>query len=568
MVSRIAKSLETNRSVMVQMPTGTGKTHIIAAVTKSFIDKGSYVWIIAHRRELVSQITDTVSRFVEGKERTNVDVYSVQWLTRHLNDVKTVPSLIVIDEAHHAIAKTYSSIIESFPKAKVMGLTATPCRLNGHPFTDLFDVLLQSHPINWFIAEGYLSLYDYMSVKPDNEDVRIINSLRKRGADGDFSMKEMSEKLDIRPSLERLCDTITRYAKGKKGIVYAIDIKHAEHIAELYRKNGIKAIAISSKTPDKDRNEILERFRNTQTGGNKPLKAGDIQVIVNVSLFDEGLDCPNVEFIQMARPTLSLSKYLQMVGRGLRVYDGKRYCLILDNVGNYRLFGLPSDDRDWEAMFVGSTKGKGDIKKPLFKSIELREETTDGKRTEMVSILTHHEQITDLEVECGYAVFQADDGRYGVRNRNGEEVVPAIYKEIKLYPNAIVRASKHTTSRPVWLDVINLVPFKKRPTIIRSGWLELTTIDNTKFYPRVETHEMNVDSYTNSDVLNAGIEDGLRFKNFYIQPSEPRKLYKYIERLDFVLLLADEDGNLFMKEEYQLPLKPITSKRPIVAYQL
>ena len=561
MVSRIAKSFETNRSVMVQMPTGTGKTHIIAAVTKSFIDKGSYVWIIAHRRELVSQITDTVSRFVEGKERTNVDVFSVQWLNRHLNEVKTVPSLIVIDEAHHAVAKTYSLIIESFPNAKVIGLTATPCRLNGHPFTDLFDILLQSHPVNWFIAKGYLSLYDYMSVKPDNEDVRIINSLRKRGADGDFSVKEMSEKLDIRPSLERLCDTITRYAKGKKGIVYAIDIKHAEHIAEIYQKNGIKAIAISSKTPDKDREEILERFRNTQTGGKKPLKEGDIQVIVNVSLFDEGLDCPDVEFIQMARPTLSLSKYLQMVGRGLRAYDGKKYCLILDNVGNYRLFGLPSDDRDWEAMFVGSTKGKGDIKNPLFKSMDLREEVADSKRTEMVSILTHYEQITDLEVEFGYAVFQADDGRYGVRNRNGEEVVPAIYKEIKLYPNAIVRASKHTTSRPVWLDVINLVPFKKRPTIIRSGWLELTTIDNTKFYPRLVTHEMNVDSYTNSDVLNAGIEDGLRFKNFYIQPSEPRKLYKYIERLDFVLLLADEDGNLFMKEEYQLPLKPITREQ-------
>ena len=202
MVSRIAKSFETNRSVMVQMPTGTGKTHIIAAVTKSFIDKGSRVWIIAHRRELVSQITDTVSRFVEGKERTNVDVFSVQWLNRHLNEVKTVPSLIVIDEAHHAVAKTYSSIIESFPNAKVIGLTATPCRLNGHPFTDLFDILLQSHPVNWFIAKGYLSLYDYMSVKPDNDDVMIINSLRKRGADGDFSVREMSEKLDIRPSLE------------------------------------------------------------------------------------------------------------------------------------------------------------------------------------------------------------------------------------------------------------------------------------------------------------------------------------------------------------------------------
>lgn len=197
----------------------------------------------------------------------------------------------------------------------------------------------------------------------------------------------------------------------------------------------------------------------------------------------------------------------------------------------------------------------------MFKSIELREETTDGKRTEMVSILTHHEQITDLEVEFGYAVFQADDRRYGVRNKNGEEVVPAIYKKIKLYPNAIVRVSKHATSRPVWLDVINLVPFKKRPTIIRSGWLELTTVDNTKFYPRVVTHEMNVDSYTNSDVLNAGIEDGLRFKNFYIQPSEPRKLYKYIEKSDSFLLFADEAGNLFMKEEYQLQLKPITREQ-------
>lgn len=561
MVNRIAKSFETNRSVMVQMPTGTGKTHIIGAIARSYISKGHTVFVIAHRRELVAQAQNTLQLYIDENGMKKVEVFSVQWLNRHVSEVKSKPSLIVIDEAHHSVAKTYTSIIEAFPKAKIMGLTATPCRLNGHPFTDLFDVLLQSHPINWFIANGYLSLYDYMSVKPDNEDVRIINSLRKRGADGDFSMKEMSEKLDIRPSLERLCDTITRYAKGKKGIVYAIDINHAEHIAELYQKNGIKAIAISSKTPDKEREEFLERFRNTQTDGSKPLKAGDIQVIVNVSLFDEGLDCPDVEFIQMARPTLSLSKYLQMVGRGLRVYDGKKYCLILDNVGNYLLFGLPSDDRDWEAMFAGSTKGKGDIKSPLFKSMDLREETTDGKRTEMVSILTHHEQITDLEVEFGYAVFQGDDGRYGVRNKNGEEVVPAIYKEIKLYPNAIVRVSKHATSRPIWLDVINLVPFKKRPTIIRSGWLELTTVDNTKFYPRVVTHEMNVDSYTNSDVLNAGIEDGLRFKNFYIQPTEPRKLYKYIEKSDSFLLFADEEGNLFMKEEYRQSLKPITREQ-------
>ena len=271
MVSRIAKSLGTYRSVMVQMPTGTGKTHIIAAVTKSYISKGHTVFVIAHRRELVAQAQNTLHLYIDENGMKKVGVYSVQWLNRHISEITSKPSLIVIDEAHHSVAKTYTSIIEAFPKAKIMGLTATPCRLNGYPFTDLFDVLLQSHPINWFIAEGYLSLYDYMSVRPDNEDVRIINSLRKRGADGDFSVREMSEKLDIRPSLERLCDTITRYVKGKKGIVYAIDINHAEHIAEIYQKNGIKAIALSSKTPDKDREEILERFRNTQTGGKKSL---------------------------------------------------------------------------------------------------------------------------------------------------------------------------------------------------------------------------------------------------------------------------------------------------------
>lgn len=566
MADRIGKAFEYHHSVMVQMPTGTGKTYLLVAVVVDFIRRhNSKVWIVTHRRELVEQVTGTIQRFADSindgdRLEEHSSVYSIQWLNRHYKELKDRPGLIIIDEAHHAVANTYSAVINAYPKAKVLGLTATPCRLNGQPFTDLFEELLQSWTVNEFIAKGYLSLYDYMSVRPDNEDIQIINGLWKRGADGDFSTKEMSEKLDIRPSLERLCNTILEFAKHKKGIVYAIDIKHAEHIAEMYRQNGIKAVAVSSKTPDKDRADILQRFRNTPTG-RKTLREQDIQILVNVSLFDEGMDCPDVEFIQMARPTLSLSKYLQMVGRGLRVYDGKRYCLILDNVGNYRLFGLPSDDRDWDAMFAGSTKGKGDIKNPLFKSMDLREAITDNKRTEMVSILTHHEQVKDLEVEFGYTVFKGDDGRYGVRNRNGEEVLPAVYKDIRMFPNAIVRISKYATSHPTWMDVINLVPFRKRPTIIRSGWLELTTADNIRFYPRVVTHEMNVDSYTNADVLNVGIEDGLRFKNFYIQPSEPRKLYKYIERLDFVLLFTDEDGNLFMKEEYKLPLKPITREQ-------
>ena len=144
-----------------------------------------------------------------------------------------------------------------------MGLTATPCRLNRRGFTDLFDVLLQSWSYNKFIADGWLSLYDYMSIREESEDWRLVNSQKKRGADGDFSLKEMSEKLNVQPSIERLCDTVMRYAPNMKGIVYAIDINHAERIAEFYRERGLNAVAISSKTPAEERKAIIERFKDT-----------------------------------------------------------------------------------------------------------------------------------------------------------------------------------------------------------------------------------------------------------------------------------------------------------------
>ena len=156
------------------------------------------------------------------------------------------PGLIVIDEAHHALAETYAEVMNAYPKAKKLGLTATPYRLNGKRFTDLFDTLLCSWSMEKFIAEGRLSLYDYYSIKPDSVDQLLIDSLQKRGADGDYQQKELNEVMDVRPSLERLCLTIKEYVPGKKGIVYAISIQHAEHIAEFYRENGIKAVAISS----------------------------------------------------------------------------------------------------------------------------------------------------------------------------------------------------------------------------------------------------------------------------------------------------------------------------------
>ena len=207
----------------------------------------------------------------------------------------------------------------------------------------------------------------------------------------------MQDVLDRKPSIERLYQTIKDFASGKKGIVYAINIEHAEHIAAYYREQGIEAVAISSKTPLAERKSIIERFKGTSIdrkpnyaslslsepmekkndadnkslsteNGDKTDKTGTateqmgyIQVLVNVDLFGEGFDCPDVEFIQLARPTLSLAKYLQMVGRGLRVAKSKECCIILDNVGLYRLFGLPTTEWNWTAMFLGNQSGMGEV---------------------------------------------------------------------------------------------------------------------------------------------------------------------------------------------------------------
>ena len=338
-------------SVMVQMPTGTGKTHLLASVIYDWVkvtgDKR--VWIVAHRRELVEQIEETVARYGMKLNDGIIKVMSIQWLSRHWEDLGDErPSLIVIDEAHHALAETYKELWLRYPEAKKLGMTATPCRLNRKGFTDLFEVLITSDGIADFIRQGWLSPFDYVSIRPDSEEQRLIDGLEKRGADGDFQVKEMDGVLNRRPTIERLYESVRQYANGKKGIVYAVSISHARNIAAYYNNKGVNAVAIDSKTPAKLRKQMVEDFRQ-----------GKIQVLVNVDVFSEGFDCPDVEFVQMARPTLSLAKYLQQVGRGLRNTKGKETCLLIDNVGLYRLFGLPTAYRDWQAMFEGRLAGKG-----------------------------------------------------------------------------------------------------------------------------------------------------------------------------------------------------------------
>ena len=666
MLRQIEDAFVTHQSVMVQMPTGTGKTILLAEVVKSeklkvknpdgeksekIKGKNPCVWIVVHRRELVEQIEETLAKQLDSSlfvlhSSLNLDsslftfpsslkpldsslfplhsslikVFSIQWLSRHYHELDERPSLIIIDEAHHAVARTYKEVMDAYPEAKKLGLTATPCRLNRKGFTDLFDVLLQSWSYNKFIADGWLSLYDYMSVKADSLDQLIVFGLTKRGADGDFSLREMSEKLDIRPSIERLCDTVMRYAPDKKGIVYAIDIKHAEHIAEYYRERGLYAVAISSKTPAEERKTIIERFRNSNDSFKNTncrelsnnlntnchelsmnlatnchklsnnLNTNDhelsmnlatndslwnmdchernnpIRILVNVDLFGEGFDCPDVEFIQLARPTLSLSKYLQQVGRGMRVYEGKRYCLILDNVGLYRLFGMPSDDRDWQAMFEGKLAGKGNIasaEERYSVAYALRDESRciiSNEQIELITVMTHEGQRKDLDEAYGYEVKKNEMGQLGVIDKDGNEVLPYIYNKVELKAHGLAKLyskKKIDRERP-WMDLKNGVRFVRRPRIVRYGFLDFSTTDGRMLYPRVKTRRMDENCFVRLDALTNGIEKGLQFRTFYIQPSEPERLYIYKEKIDDMQLWEDDSGGWAYRKDNECLLHPVS----------
>ena len=512
MKERIEKALRLHRSVMAQMPTGTGKTYLLTAVIDSFVSNNPMekVWIVAHRRELVSQIDETVRKF-HSYSTTNtssllssVKAVSIQWLSKHYDEIEEEPGMIVIDEAHHALAKTYKEMWERFPKAKFLGLTATPCRLNGKGFTDLFDVLVQSWDVPEFISKGRLATYDFVSIKSDGMTQRLIDSLQKRGADGDYQNKEMDMLLNKKPSIERLYRSLEEFGKDRKGIVYAINISHANAIAEFYREHGIAAVAIDSKTPSSLRKELIERFKSssfskthpsslTLKGGStafpKPLSpqgTGDvtalrcseplrskvggpskvspdclcgvnrladglapIQVLVNVDIFSEGFDCPDVEFVQLARPTLSLAKYLQMVGRGLRVAKGKKNCLIIDNVGLYRVFGLPSQVWNWNAMFEGKLKVGKKKETPKERDFFLmygKQETMPvGQDSEMMMVMSHEELMQSLKyrefVDCNddFAIVKLNDGKMTVVNRQGEQVIePGNYYDMKFLQGNIL----------------------------------------------------------------------------------------------------------------------------------
>ncbi|MBQ9253444.1 MAG: DEAD/DEAH box helicase family protein [Bacteroidales bacterium] len=349
------------KSIMMQMPTGTGKTMLFVSIIKDIWDSHfdrktlKKFLILVHRKELIEQVQRTLylkgglAHGTIGGGNKEDDLFHIQVAMVHtlakekrLNHwLENEFDFIICDEAHHFLANDYLKIRKAFPDAYLLGVTATPYRLNHQPFTDYFDILLRTKSVNEFIKEGWLSEYEYYSIDATSSVQTEINNLRVLNT-GDYSEYAMSNALDKKTIRAGVVKTWLKYAKGKKTIVYTINKQHNKNLCEEFEKEGFNCVAIDSDTPKEKREEFVEKFRN-----------GAIDIICNVNIFSEGFDCPDVECIQLARPTTSLSMYLQQVGRGLRISKNKDKTIFLDNVGLYNRFGLPSANRQWQRHFIG-----------------------------------------------------------------------------------------------------------------------------------------------------------------------------------------------------------------------
>lgn len=358
--NEILRAWDTYSSVLFQMPTGTGKTYLFSSIIKDLIAyyKSSKmeinILVVAHRIELLDQIASTLGNygipcgFIQGAREQHlwqrVQVGSIQSLVSERNEMNVRRcgfDYIIVDEAHHTLADSYRRLFDMFPEARKLGVTATPWRMNHETFTSVYQTLITTPQVKWFIQNHLLADFDYVSIRPDSSIQSLVDSIDVSST-GDFVNDALSSAFDNQRIRSRLFESFEKYAKNRKGIVYAINKEHARNIAELYSSKGYISVNIDCDTPKEERERFIEEF-----------KKGEIQVLVNVELFTEGFDCPDVSFVQLARPTRSLAMYLQQVGRGLRYVEGKEKTIFIDNVGLYNYFGLPDADRKWKHHFKG-----------------------------------------------------------------------------------------------------------------------------------------------------------------------------------------------------------------------
>ena len=355
-VNRLRQAFRIVRAALYVLPTGGGKTFCFSYITKNAAARGNRVWILVHRQELLLQSSESLSELgvehgliAPGHSPTTdlVQVASVQTLVRRLGRIQP-PDLIVIDEAHHANAASWAKVIEAYPQTRLLGVTATPCRMDGSGLGKhaggYFEEMIQGPTIAELIEQGYLSP-PRVYAPPSGLDLSGVKSRY-----GDYVKKEMAAAVDRPKITGSAVEHYRRICPGVPAIAFCASVAHAEHVAAEFRGAGFRAASVDGTMHDSQRKGLIASLGN-----------GRLQVLTSCDIVSEGTDIPVVGVAILLRPTQSTGLYLQQVGRALRTYPGKEYAVILDHVGNCHRHGLPDDIREWS---LEGTRKNGKKKKP------------------------------------------------------------------------------------------------------------------------------------------------------------------------------------------------------------
>lgn len=342
-----------NNNVLFVLPTGGGKTFVFCYISKNAVQRANKVLILVHRTELLNQASGSLhalgidhGTIAPGRPFINkpVQVASTQTLINRMMKMSWTPDLVIIDEAHHlTINSTWGKIVQFYPHAKKLGVTATPCRLDGQGLglhaDGIFEDMVQGPTISELITEGHLTK-PVVYAPPTQLDLSHVKMSM-----GDFAKGALADAMD-KPTITG--DAVKHYKKlcdGEPSIAFCASVRHAEHVAEQFRSNGYRAASLDGSMHAKERKQLIS-----------DLGEGRLNVLTSCDIVSEGTDIPIVSAAILLRPTQSESLYLQQVGRVLRVAPGKKRALILDHVGNVMRHDMPDAEREWSLDAVKKTK--------------------------------------------------------------------------------------------------------------------------------------------------------------------------------------------------------------------
>lgn len=328
------------RAPCIVAPCGSGKSIIISEIIRTATLKHNHVLFLIHRREILDQIEATLNN--NNVDMNYVELGMVQTVVRRLEKTKE-PKMIVTDESHHGLARSYRKIYDYFNDALRVSFTATPIRLNGSGLGDVNDILIEEVDAKWLIENGYLAPYKYYAPKLIDTEKLKLNSLRE------FSSTSIDTAMNDKKIYGDAIRHYKQLADGEQAIAYCHSVEASKQVAHEFRQEGINAVHLDGKTSPAERDEIIQNFRQ-----------GKIKVITNCDIISEGFDIPDCSTVIMLRPTQSLSLYIQQAMRGMRYRPGKT-SIIIDHVDNVRRHGLPDMEREWSLEGKKESKEKAEV---------------------------------------------------------------------------------------------------------------------------------------------------------------------------------------------------------------